>query len=196
MADTAADDPLQLLRTTIQTKDAEIQMLNGAEASSPRVYTFHECSHLSFPSSSSSNSSRIILPKTTTTRFKRLPTSSATETWELQALLLCYLRKDATVGEYAPEAVREGVPLVGVMERRIVNDYLEGKDDGTGAAAAYLVSETIAPRPGVDVSVEGTLAQTDVSKSGEDGALPASQGATALVDGNRPAKRARYVVNK
>lgn len=169
-------------------------MLNGAEQSSPRVYTLQECSHFSFPPPTGSESKgRLILPKTTSTRFKRLPTSSNDDTWDLQALLLCYLRKDKGVGEYAPEAIREGVALVGVMERRIVNDYLDGREGASTAAAAYIIPEASALRPGTDVSVEATLAETQSGAAAGVGAVAATN---LAADGARPAKKARYVVNK
>lgn len=203
MAGSNAVDPLNLLRRTLASR-LEIRRLTSDSADASQVTTFQECTHLSFPSRSSTDagsSSPIILSKTTPTRFKRTPQSSDDQVYDLQSLLLCYLRRDASIAEYAADAVKEGCDLVGVMQRKLVSDYLDGKELGS-AVQGYLVPEltvsdgSLRPTAAgdvVDTSVEGTLSAAQPSGS----ILPDSAGlADGGVAGERPAKKVKYVVNK
>ena len=166
-------DPLRLLRSTLAAKGEEIHLVTSESADSNdpanRVETLGAASYLSFPtpssaassSSSSSANARTVLPKTTPTRFKRTPQSAPSEVWDLAALLLCYQRRGASLAEYAQEAVREGVELVGIMQRRIVNEYLEGSLSGRDPTVVqYLVPEQegVDPQGLTHTSVESTLA--------------------------------------
>lgn len=212
-------DPLRLLRHALTNK-LPVELLDNENASSSTnasVSSFSAASYLSFPAptSSSSDAPRIVLPKTTPTRFKRTPQSTASETWDLQALLLCYLQREASIAEYAQEAVKEGVELVGIMQRKIVADYLDGSNRDPAIAASYLVPESEGVNE--DTSVEATLAAgsgvTDPNAAkttqealaeGEQAAAAASTSkataTTAAAAGQdaagRPAKKARYQVNK
>lgn len=191
---TGQHDPLRILRNTLANKQT-IHLLPSSSPSSVRVYTLSECSHLSLPPPSASSSSaaatsndRVILPKTTSTRFKRTPQSDADQTWDIQSLLLCYLRRDASIAEYAQEAVKEGCELVGIMQRKLVADYLEGKDT-TGLAAPYIVPEL---DPSVPSANNGSAAQ-DASNAGN-GTLQDEN--FSSTNESRPAKKTRYIVNK
>lgn len=185
-------DPLRLLQATLSSKGT-IDLLPSDDPSSTPVYQLSECTHLSFPDPSDP-SKRIILPKTTPTRFKRTPQSTASETWDLQALLLAFLRKDNSIAEYAQEAVQQSVELVGVMQRKVVADFLEGKDTTGQQSAPYLVPE--GELTNIDTSVEASLSSDQVSTAaGQAATAAAVDGAQTTADG-RPAKRAKYVVNK
>lgn len=211
-----AMDPLRLLKATLSAKGT-IDLLASDDPTSTPVSQLNEATHLSFPDPkdpSLSSSKRIVLPKTTPTRFKRTPQSTASETWDLQALLLAFLRRENSIAEYAQEAVQQSVELVGVMQRKIVADYLEGKDTTGQQSLPYLVPE--GEPINVDTSVESSISTGQVSSAeglaaaanlttGTDtsdgagigvsssSAVDASQSTT--VDG-RPAKKAKYVVNK
>lgn len=209
-------DPLRLLRATLASKQT-IHLLASLDPASSPVYSLNECSHLSFPSA---DNNAIVLPKTTPTRFKRTPQSLDTETWDIQSLLLCFLNKDASIAEYAQEAVKQGVELVGIMQRRIVSDYLEGKDT-TGQAAPYIVhdmSVSVRDASGnsvlpvvdgqaaalqdaikdttVEATLAGTITSADKASSFSSTQQPQTTSTTTTTDAQRPAKKARYVVNK
>lgn len=233
-ATTSKVDALRLLRHALSSsssssKQSEIHLLDKeddteSQSESQRLSSLSAASYLSLPDPSSddnaASTARIVLPKTTPTRFKRTPQSTASETWDLQSLLLCYWQREASIAEYAQEAVREGVELVGIMQRKIVADYLDGTN--TDAAAAYIVPE--AEGVNEDTSVEATLAvesgtnqaaaaaaaaATTTQEALADGAVSsaaagASIGTTAAATATgqdaamqaRPAKKARYQVNK
>ena len=199
-------DPLRLLRHTLTSK-IEIYLLDKEDPSSSpesRVETFSSASYVSFPdpsaSSSSTDAARLVFPKTTPTRFKRTRESTASETWDLQALILCYLKRELSLAEYAQEAVKEGVELVGIMQRKIVADYLDGT--AREPAAPYIVPESEGVNE--DTSVEATLANdgsgTTTQEALANGAAAVSAGTAAGADSTgaaaRPAKKARYQVNK
>lgn len=186
-------DPLRLLQTTL-TSGASIDLLPSDDPSSTPVTSLSESSYLSFPDPSDA-SKRIILPKTTPTRFKRTPQSTPSETWDLQALLLAFLRKDVSIAEYAQEAVQQSVELVGVMQRKIVADFLEGKDTNGQQSAPYLVPE--GEPTSIDTSVEASLSSTQVSTAaGQAAATAALDGSQTMTADGRPAKKAKYAVNK
>lgn len=206
MASTSMD-PLRILRNTLASKGS-IHLLASEDPSSSPVYTLHEATHLSFPASTSDNNNttndaRIVLHKATPTRFKRTVQSTAEETWDLQSLLLCYLKKDANIAEYAQEAVKEGCELVGIMQRRIVADYLEGKD-ATNQAGPYLVSDPSAAaalaharaaqaipaerNDAADRVIDDTAAEVGITTTnGEALPQPASLAAAAPTTTTRPA---------
>lgn len=188
----ASRDPLRLLQATLSS-GGTVDLLPSDDPASTPVQQLSECSYLSFPDPSDS-SKRIILPKTTPTRFKRTPQSTASETWDLQALLLAFLRRDNSIAEYAQEAVQQSAELVGVMQRKVVADYLEGKDTSGQQSAPYLVPE--GEPVNIDTSVEASLSSEQVSTTaGQAATAAAVDGAQTTADG-RPAKKARYVVNK
>lgn len=185
-------DPLRLLQATLSSGKS-VELLSSDDPASTPVSSLSESSYLSFPDPSDA-SKRIILPKTTPTRFKRTPQSTASETWDLQALYLAFLRKDNSIAEYAQEAVLQGVELVGVMQRKVVADYLEGKDTTGQQSQPYLVPE--GEPVNVDTSVEASLTSNQVSTAaGQAATAAAVDGAQTTADG-RPAKKARYIVNK
>lgn len=192
---TTTMDPLRLLQTTLSS-GGTIDLLSSDDPTSTPVTSLSESSYLSFPDPSDPSSKRIILPKTTPTRFKRTPQSTPSETWDLQALLLAFLRKDVSIAEYAQEAVQQSVELVGVMQRKIVADYLEGKDTSGQQSAPYLVPE--GEPTNIDTSVEASISSTQVSTAaGQAAATAALDGSqTATTADGRPAKKAKYVVNK
>ena len=206
-ASTSTMDPLRLLRHSITAK-SEIILLDKDDSSpSPesRVHNFSATSYVSFSdpsvnsSSTASDAPRLVFPKATPTRFKRTPQSTASETWDLQALILCYMQREASIAEYAQEAVKEGVELVGIMQRKIVAEYLDGTS--REAAAMYIVPE--AEGVNEDTSVEATLANagqdattTQEALANGTAAAATAAGGDAAASSARPAKKARYQVNK
>ena len=191
------NDPLRLLRNTLANRQT-IHLLPSSSPTSVPVYTLSECTHLSFPSPNSSNPSneRIVLAKSTPTRFKRTTQATSEQTWDIQSLLLCYLRRDASIAEYAQEAVKEGCELVGIMQRRIVADYLEGKDT-SGQAVPYILTEA-----DIAIKTSGTD-QEDGNQAAQSGLVgdhslssTRDDSLSTSIDANRPAKKTRYIVNK
>ena len=187
-------DPLRVLRSTLASKQT-IHLLPSSSPTSVPVYALSECTHISFPPAASTSTDRIVLPKTTRTRFKRSPQSTNDQTWDVQSLLLCYLRRDASIAEYAQEAVKESCELVGIMQRRIVADYLEGKDT-TGQAAPYIIPEAEFGSAST-VKLEAGDRQTTQDASVADTSLSAvrDENLSSAAD-TRAAKKTRYIVNK
>merc|ERR1712093_462838 len=202
MATAAAVDPLGLLRATLAS-GKEIRRLPSDSPDAKLVYTFQECTHIAFPSPSSSTepaAKPIILAKTTPTRFKRTPQSTNDQVYDLQSLLLCYVRRHASIAEYAADAVKEGCELVGIMQRKLVSDYLEGKDLGA-AVEGYLVPEETVTDETDEPSAAGAIVDTSVegsiSTSKPSGAVTTrSAGDTSTTSGQPPAKKTKYIVNK
>jgi len=120
----ASEDTLLTLQNAIKSNYA----IKYATSSGDEVASLQEASHLRLSPS-------VLLPKTAPTRFRK-PSASATgpkatptDFLNLDALLVAWLGRDATVVEYM-KLVRElgsGAAFVSVTERNGVVEWLEGK---------------------------------------------------------------------
>jgi hypothetical protein len=131
----AAADPLTLLVDSLSDPSNEIRLLSASEET---VFELSQAVSISFPSPSG----RTSIPKTAPTRLHngpidlsnppKPPEESPSEYYDVGALLIAFLNKDKPVGDYIREASKQGVTLVGTVERRSVVEYLAGKNDGEG----------------------------------------------------------------
>lgn len=120
----ASDDPLFLLQNAIKSNVP----ISYCTSSGEEVATLHEATHLRL-------SPTLYLPKTTPTRFRKPsttatdPKTSSNDFVNLDALLVAWVGKDASVAEYM-KLVRElgGAHFVSITERKGVVDYLGGAE--------------------------------------------------------------------
>ena len=172
----APSDPLKLLIKALSTS-SHVKLYSAA---GNEVFNLPECETLGFPAQGN-----VKLPKTTLTRYRRsaavggtTATASAldaTTYYDLQSLLFAFMRADAAGGEYVKEAYEAGISFVPLVERRLVVDLLKG---------------TRPEGPEVDpVAGSSTAAANSADPS-------APQSTSDAPIDTRPAKKARYVVNK
>lgn len=171
----SGEDALLLLRDALST-NTTISLLAGTDPSE-EVFALKACTHIAF----STSTGRTILAKSTATRYTA--SAAGTAYYDLQTLLLAFLQRDATTGDYLRAAKTEGCAFVSAIERRVVVDWLRGKSP--------FESERITA---LDGAVEGTAAEgtttDEVGKSGKRGEAPEVSG------GAVQPKKSRYVVDK
>ena len=116
-----SSDPLYLLRTAISSGQLPT-LLNSSDESC----TLADATHITFPSTSTT------LPVTTPTRFS-VQDNDASEFHTLQQLYYVYVERETGTAEYMrrAQAVGGGVGMrvVGIVNRKLVLDYLEGKTE-------------------------------------------------------------------
>jgi hypothetical protein len=113
----SAPDPLRVLMHALTTKK-EIYLL-AADQETPAP----DLASAEFVSLPLSGQDRLVLPKSTPTRYKIDDTS----TYDLQSLLFCALAKDESVGEYLQKAAKAGVQFITALSRQSVLDLLYGR---------------------------------------------------------------------
>lgn len=127
MAD-AAEDPLDLLRHSIASSSSPPSLTDSSGQPTTQAL---DATHVVLSSSSSAS---VTLAVTTATRL----TSQANDTSNLltlQQLLYAYLERESGNADYMRKAaagVGAGFRPVGILDRRIVLEYLQGGDAPTG----------------------------------------------------------------
>ncbi|KAG0238228.1 accessory factor associated with RNA polymerase II [Actinomortierella wolfii] len=110
-----AQDPLSLLRDfTVSKKPIALVNADGAV-----VTELTEATDVVFQDDTQS----IKVPRTTTTTYRR---GASDETYTLETLLFLLQRANQSVAEYSLEGATKGIPIVSILDRRSVLDYLTG----------------------------------------------------------------------
>ncbi|KAF9379573.1 accessory factor associated with RNA polymerase II [Podila verticillata] len=76
-------------------------------------------------------------PRTTPTAYRR---GNSDETYTLETLLFLLQRANQSVAEYSLEGAQKGIPIVSILDKRLVLDYLTGVT-ATSANIVYQSSE-------------------------------------------------------
>lgn len=76
-------------------------------------------------------------PRTTPTAYRR---GNSDETYTLETLLFLLQRANQSVAEYSLEGAQKGIPIVSILDKRLVLDYLTGVT-ATSANIVYQPSE-------------------------------------------------------
>ncbi|KAF8938068.1 RNA pol II accessory factor, Cdc73 family-domain-containing protein [Dissophora ornata] len=132
------NDPLSLLREFTVSKKP-ITLVN---ASGGLVTELTDASDVVF----ADDKQTFTFPRSTTTNYRR---GASDETYTLETLLFLLQRAHQSVAEYSLEGAQKGIPIVSILDKRLVLDYLTGAT-ATSANIVYQPSETN-KRPGDDV---------------------------------------------
>lgn len=185
----AKPDPLILLRRAISGRtDIHLLCKDGT-----KVYSLSDATTLALPTSSG----RVSLPKTLTTRYRKpdtpsdaSPVTSPEHFYDSQSILCCYLNREKGFAAYIQEANQQGCAFVSATERKLITDYLEGKNaNEPSSVVAFDLGQPLYQDFGT--ADGGTKAPV----SGLPGD-PNSDRPTGELDGASPAKRVRYAVDK
>ncbi|KAF9977326.1 hypothetical protein BGZ73_006367 [Actinomortierella ambigua] len=110
-----AQDPLSLLRDfTVSKKPITLVNADGGV-----VTELTEATDVVFQDDTQS----IKVPRTTATTYRR---GASEDTYTLETLLFLLQRANQSVAEYSLEGATKGIPIVSILDRRSVLDYLTG----------------------------------------------------------------------
>lgn len=195
-------DPLLLLHSTL-TSNGTITLLSFPDSSptpldpvnATEVYDLPSCTHIAFPSISSSLP-RPILIKTISTRYTSTGTGEG-DCYDLQTLLFAYLKRDENALEYIKICREKNLVFVSVTERKAILDFLSGRTN------LESVAKKLKPIEGEEVGGEsgeiGTGREESSSglKRSSDLISSTSDPKSSIVEvGPVPAKKVRYIVDK
>ncbi|KAF9582829.1 accessory factor associated with RNA polymerase II, partial [Lunasporangiospora selenospora] len=142
------NDPLSLLREfTISKKPITLVSANGT-----LVTELTEAADVVF----ADDKQTFKFPRNTPTNYRR---GASDETYTLETLLFLLQRANQSVAEYSLEGAQKGIPIVSILDKRLVLDYLTGVT-ATSANIVYQTSDA-AKRSGDDVVDD---AQDQISK--------------------------------
>ncbi|KAF9426658.1 accessory factor associated with RNA polymerase II [Podila epigama] len=135
---TTKKDPLSLLRDfTISKKPITLISASGNLATE-----LTDASDVVF----ADDKQTYTFPRTTPTAYRR---GNSDETYTLETLLFLLQRANQSVAEYSLEGAQKGIPIVSILDKRLVLDYLTGVT-ATSANIVHQPSET-SKRSGDDV---------------------------------------------
>lgn len=200
-------DPLLLLHSTL-TLNGTITLLSFPDPSTTpldpttatEVYDLPSCTHIAFPSTSTSQP-RPILIKSFPTRYTSNGTGSG-DCYDLQTLLFAYLKREESSGEYIKICRENNLNFVSAIERKSVLDFLSGRTNIESVAKKLKVLEgedVIRGESGeILVGEEGSSSSTTSGlKRSNDLIFNTSDPKSSTIEtGSVPIKKVRYIVDK
>ena len=171
MTTSTSADPLRLLIKAL-AGGKEIILLAADQTT--QAFSLPDSEYIALPTGvkdASTGSSRVVLPKNTSTRYK-----TGAGFYDLQCLLNAFLQKDKEFGDYFREAAGSGIGYVSALERKSALELLSGKRPE---------GDEVVP---LETPVEAQPAQ--------DGPATSTTPSANQENAPRPTKRAKYQVNK
>ncbi|KAG0145526.1 hypothetical protein CROQUDRAFT_716081 [Cronartium quercuum f. sp. fusiforme G11] len=194
LSSNAKIDPLILLRRAISGR-TDIHLLSSQNA---KVFTLSEATALALPTPAG----RVSIPKTLTTRYRKpgtpsdaSPVAAPEHFYDSQSILCCYLNREKGFAAYIQEAQQQGCAFVSATERKLITDFLEGKN---AAEPASVVAFELGQALYHNFGPATAGAKPSAGTGGTGGLWGEANGVSVsvAVDGASPAKRARYAVDK
>ena len=137
----ALPDALVLLRTALSSSlPISLVTISSPSTDSTPAPSLAQATHLQFPSLPTSP----CLPKSISTRFFSRPNptkDSSLPSYDLQTLYFGYLNRDSVTAEYLKKARDEKVGFVSVTDRKLVSEYLAGKNEPDAIEKEHRVRE-------------------------------------------------------